>query len=1387
MANEKALTIDFTKHVISNINDDDVLLVGTGIQSNSAGLVLRPFADSTASVRLQNAAGTLTTATFDTTNQRVYVGGATAPSARLHITGGSATVAPFMLTSGTNLATPANGALEYDGSHLYFTLSSLRKQLDGQFLLSGFENRTDSSLSWNDTTKTLSVAVKSPATSFTIYDNGIRYSFSTTQSAVSTTTAGLHWFYFESGTLTHSTAGPGFDKCIVAAVFLNASGNAISIADERHGKDMSWKDHQYLHKTIGTRFETGLMAARLNTGSTGNVNGEAQISLTGGTIWDEDIDCSIVRAASPANPFEQELGLSTTTPGQFPIYYRSGTSADGWVRLAATTYPIYFTGTTAGYNRTSDGSLQPITSGHYGVMYLVATTSIGLTNGIQYQPVIVIMGQGDYTSLSAAQAVQFSDLSLGNLLSSEMKPIWKIVFQTKTNYTNGVKSYIAQITDLRNVAPLPSGTFVATSHGSLTGLTDPNVHPASSISTDTTNFNNNLSAADTTVQKALDTIDNLSIPASLTGYTDAASPYSTALGYQAGVDHGTSNVVVGYQAGLDTSTGANCVMIGYQAGASTYGSRNTFVGYRVAYNGPAPGTTGTDNVAIGHEALSTLGEGSHNICLGTNAGYRLIAGTGNVAIGSNVFGYTGGDNVTSGYNTGIGYNALNKLTTGAGNFAAGYAAMFNTVSSSYCTVIGYEAGLSLTSGSHNVAIGQEALYLAQTVAGNVAIGYRAARTSVAGGVTAIGHEAFGVNAGTHGGQYSVAVGVQAGYRIGTGTDEGNVLIGYQAGYGNATPAAATYNVAIGYQSLLTVSSGSSNVCIGNQAGSALTTGGSNVAIGISGQKITTGSSNVAIGGGLNGDVAAVITGSNNIAIGSGALSPSSGNFSNGDVIAIGRGALNGTAGAGVVAVGGRAFSLAGNTSQSVAIGFEAGYRLSTSCGDSVLIGYQAGYGNATPGAAENNIGIGTQALYNLSSGGAHVAIGVQAGYSLTTGGSATAIGYWSLKNATGAGNTGLGESAGYKVASGTYNTAVGYQAQYNTIGSITGSYNVALGALAMNGTGTVSGNDNIAIGRNTLARITGAVHNNVAIGKEAASWCTGSANVAIGNSTGAAITTGTSNVILGDTATSSGNLSGSYNVIAGYGAVSGSGLTSAAGNVALGYYALSHVSTGSHNVMIGPYAGNDSGASATYELTTGGYNVCIGYNARVYYTSNYNIAIGRNAIAGGSSLSYCIAIGDGAQATGGNGSIQLGYGINTRAGASLHVGGGTGYTGTAYTCYSSGGWTTFSDERIKKDIEPLASQQGLGLVLALQPVAYKLRHPGNPSNARTRYGLIAQQAREACESVGISEPLSWVDDTDPDLWAIDYDQLIAPLVKAVQELSAQVKELQAQLDALKGT
>jgi hypothetical protein len=60
--------------------------------------------------------------------------GLTAPSAILHLNAGSATAntAPLKFTSGINLTTPEDGAMEYNGAHFYATIGSTRYQLDQQ-------------------------------------------------------------------------------------------------------------------------------------------------------------------------------------------------------------------------------------------------------------------------------------------------------------------------------------------------------------------------------------------------------------------------------------------------------------------------------------------------------------------------------------------------------------------------------------------------------------------------------------------------------------------------------------------------------------------------------------------------------------------------------------------------------------------------------------------------------------------------------------------------------------------------------------------------------------------------------------------------------------------------------------------------------------------------------------------------------------------------------------------------------------------------------------------------------------------------------------------------------------------------------------------------------
>ncbi len=60
--------------------------------------------------------------------------GTTSPTAILHIKAGTtaASSAPLKFTAGSNLTTPENGAVEYDGTHLYITIGGTRYQLDQQ-------------------------------------------------------------------------------------------------------------------------------------------------------------------------------------------------------------------------------------------------------------------------------------------------------------------------------------------------------------------------------------------------------------------------------------------------------------------------------------------------------------------------------------------------------------------------------------------------------------------------------------------------------------------------------------------------------------------------------------------------------------------------------------------------------------------------------------------------------------------------------------------------------------------------------------------------------------------------------------------------------------------------------------------------------------------------------------------------------------------------------------------------------------------------------------------------------------------------------------------------------------------------------------------------------
>ena len=121
-----------------------------------------------------------------------------------------------------------------------------------------------------------------------------------------------------------------------------------------------------------------------------------------------------------------------------------------------------------------------------------------------------------------------------------------------------------------------------------------------------------------------------------------------------------------------------------------------------------------------------------------------------------------------------------------------------------------------------------------------------------------------------------------------------------------------------------------------------------------------------------------------------------------------------------------------------------------------------------------------------------------------------------------------------------------------------------------------------------------------------------------------------------------------------------------------------------------------------------------------------------------------------------------------------------------------------SDARTKTDVADAAL--GLDFINALRPVSYKFTvggtrvvdqeyHDGIPGavvtegvpGARTHWGLIAQEVKAACDAAGVDFG-GWLltDKNDPDSrQALRYDQFIAPLIKAVQELTARVEALEA--------
>lgn len=242
---------------------------------------------------------------------------------------------------------------------------------------------------------------------------------------------------------------------------------------------------------------------------------------------------------------------------------------------------------------------------------------------------------------------------------------------------------------------------------------------------------------------------------------------------------------------------------------------------------------------------------------------------------------------------------------------------------------------------------------------------------------------------------------------------------------------------------------------------------------------------------------------------------------------------------------------------------------------------------------------------------------------------------------------------------------------------------------------------------------------------------TGTSNVTIGASAGAALTTAASSTFVGNEAGKAVTTAGSNTAV---GDLALSTNIVGTGNTAIGKSAMNKV-TGNYNTAVGNFAGNALtsafsntllGDSAGNNLTTGSSNICIGLSSFASSpTVSNEITLGGNSIA-------------------------------------------------ALRCNVTS-ISSLSDARDKTDIVDTA--YGVDFLNTLQPRQFTwATRDGSSKDGKVEQGFIAQELLEAAGAD--KDKLNLVYESNPEKLEATAGNLIPILVKAIQELSARVTELE---------
>lgn len=309
----------------------------------------------------------------------------------------------------------------------------------------GFYNAGNSSLSFDNTTRTFTITPTSP---YIIYINGSKYNITVNKVVSFANTAG-QWFItfsISSGIpVLNATQTPWslLDLTQIPVAIISWNGNSGRILDERHSskRNLVWHDSE--HNSVGARYRSGFTSVTPTSSNT--------FSLSSGVIADEDILLDTGGVQTTCQIMYRNPGLTFMT---------WDASSAAYIKTGANGRPVY----------DNSGGLTEIANNNYAVYYLTMTNCI--ESG---KKIVSIMAQSEYASLTAAQASAIPVL-LANV--AEWKYLYRIIVKASANGFTYIESN--PLYNLTTGLAISSGTVTSMSAANVTltpfnGITATNV------------------------------------------------------------------------------------------------------------------------------------------------------------------------------------------------------------------------------------------------------------------------------------------------------------------------------------------------------------------------------------------------------------------------------------------------------------------------------------------------------------------------------------------------------------------------------------------------------------------------------------------------------------------------------------------------------------------------------------------------------------------------------------------------------------------------------------------------------------------------------------------------------------------------------------------------